>query len=159
MFSPFRYFFGTSFPSPRTRRTASNAGENGLSWRARRGRYQRTTYNRSYMNSGHKCASNTSLIQFLCGSPNPHTWRFVGSFCLAFPIACAMLGFADKTSLPASIVFFLSPGYVIGELAVAHVHDFGRSLAVFGWTGVSVNLIYFAAILYGLLLLRAKGKR
>src|ERR1035437_4125968 len=98
------------------------------------------------------------LIQFLCRYPYPRFWRAVGSLLLAFPLACFMIGLADKTQLPEPLMYFLSPGYVIGSLATDHPMSLGAALEVSGWISLSVNLVYWSSIFFGLLSLRARSR-
>ena len=66
---------------------------------------------------------------------------------------------ADKGHLPGSLVFLLSPGYVLGLLATQHVNNFGEALNESMLMWLSVDLIYWSSILFGLFSLRARGKK
>jgi len=94
----------------------------------------------------------------LYGKPSPHIRRAVGSLILALPMAGLMIGLADKGHLPGRSIYLLSPGYVLGILASQQARSFGESLQEFGITALSVNLIYWSLILFGLFSLLARAR-
>jgi len=76
--------------------------------------------------------------------------------------ACLMTlpleGIADKGHLPSSVVLVLAPGYMLGSFISVQIHSFSAALEVFGYTSLSVDLIYWSSICFGLLSLLARTK-
>lgn len=72
------------------------------------------------------------------------------SLFLACCVALLMEGIADKGNLPRAIIVLVSPGYVLGSFLSLRVHSFGAALQVMGYTSLSVDLIYWSSIFFGL---------
>jgi hypothetical protein len=72
------------------------------------------------------------------------------SLFLAFCSTLLMEGLADSVQTPRWIVWPLSPGYALGSILSMQIHDFGTALEVMGYTSISVDLIYWSAIFFGL---------
>jgi hypothetical protein len=106
-----------------------------------------------------KRASHVSYIRLLCGDPNPYVWRAIGSLLLALPIVYCTMAMADGEHLPKSMVYVLSPGFVIGLRAMKQGGDFLDALGRFGRTAIPLNMIYWSSILFGVFSLRAKVKK
>jgi hypothetical protein len=78
---------------------------------------------------------------------------------LAFPVTFLVGGIADKGHLPGPLVFLLSPGYVLGSLATAHVNSFSKALNEFMLIELSVDLFFWSSVLFGLFSLRSRNNK
>lgn len=81
---------------------------------------------------------------------HPRVVRNGLSLFFACLITLPLEGIADKGHLPGFIVLMLAPGYVIGSFISMQVHSFGEALQIMGYTSLSVDLIYWSSIFFGL---------
>jgi hypothetical protein len=69
-----------------------------------------------------------------------------------------MFGMADKGHLPGALKHLLSPGYMIGLRAIEHDNGSWNAFELSVMTALSVNLIFWASILFRILTLWAGSK-